>query len=267
MSKKKREIPKWDLPIIETHCHLDYLKDRPLEETLQLSIDHGVEKILTISVEPKNLAVVRDLSSSHEMIYGTQGIHPHEAKDFNEEVEKEIREHAKDKKILAIGEIGLDFHYNHSPREVQIEAFKSQMQIAIDLDMPVVIHSREADPETIAVLEEFGPKLNKKGVIHSFTSGKELAEKALELGFYLGFNGIITFKNAQNVRDIVDICPVEKALIETDAPFLTPSPYRGRENAPFYLPFVVEQIAKQKGLSDTEALMQFNQNAIKLFQF
>lgn len=265
MGKKKREIPVFDLPLIETHCHLDYLKDRPLSETLSKCHEVNIEKVITISVEPNNLETVRQLSSQHDFIYGTQGIHPHQAKTWSEEVEKVIVKNSREEKIVAIGEIGLDFYYNNSPKEQQIPAFRRQMEIASELAMPVVIHSREADIESIEILDELAPKLEKKGVIHSFTSGPELAKSAIKHGFYLGFNGIITFNSAEEVRDIVRLCPLEKIILETDSPFLTPVPYRGRENAPFYLPFVAEKVAEIKEVSLEEVLKVTYQNSLDLF--
>ena len=246
-NKKKRELFKAPAPIIETHCHLDYLKELSTEEIINKSKDLNIQKIVTISVEPKNLDTAYSLAQTHENVYCTQGVHPHEAKFWDEATALKIQERAKENKVVAIGEIGLDFHYNHSPKDKQIEVFEKQLKLAIKYEKPVVIHSRDADEDTINVLKKYSSQLSHKGVIHSFTSGKELAKFALREGFYLGFNGIITFKSAENVRKILEITPIEKILIETDAPFLTPVPYRGRENAPFYLPFVAERIAQEKG--------------------
>ena len=215
--------------IIETHCHLDYLKDKPLEEIIQDASDNGIQKIMTIAVEPDNFDVVFELAKNHEQIFCSQGIHPHDAKLCTAEALKIIEERQSHSKVLAVGEIGLDYHYDNSPREKQREVFRAQLEIAIRTNKPVVIHSRDADDDMILMLKELAPKMSKKGVIHSFTAGPELAQIAIDLGFYLGFNGIITFKKAENVRDIVRLCPIEKILLETDAPFLTPIPHRGKE--------------------------------------
>ncbi|MET4027321.1 TatD DNase family protein [Marinobacter sp. MBR-99] len=265
MSKKRREIPVFDHPIIETHCHLDYLKDRPLAETLEQSKKVNIERVITIAVSPGNLAAVRELSRLEPWVYGTQGIHPHEAESYSDEVEAEIREHARDDKIVAIGEIGLDYYYDNADRGVQREVFRRQLQIACDNDRPVVIHSREADEDTIAILQEFEQTLTRRGVIHSFTSGPGLARYALGEGWCLGFNGITSFNKAENVRDIVRMAPIQQILLETDAPFLTPVPYRGRENAPFYLPFVAEKIAEVKDLPLDQVLAQTYQNSLRTF--
>lgn len=265
MSKKRREIPVFDHPIIETHCHLDYLKDRPLAETLERSRQVNIEKLITIAVSPENLATVRELSQLESWVYGTQGIHPHEAESYSDDVEAELRAHGADDKIVAIGEIGLDYFYDHADHEVQKDVFRRQLQIACDLNQPVVIHSREADEDTIAILGEFEDTLKRRGVIHSFTSGPELAQYALGQGWCLGFNGITSFNKAENVRDIVRMAPIEQILLETDSPFLTPVPYRGRENAPFYLPFVAEKIAEVKELSLADVISQTYQNSIRTF--
>jgi len=265
MSKKRREIPVFDHPIIETHCHLDYLKDRPLAETLERTRQVNIEKVITIAVSPENLATVRELSQMEPWLYGTQGIHPHDAESYSDDVEQEIRAHGNDEKIVAIGEIGLDYFYDNADREVQRQVFRRQLQIASDLNQPVVIHSRAADEDTINILGEFESSLKRRGVIHSFTSGPGLARYALDQGWCLGFNGITSFNKAENVRDIVRMAPIEQILLETDSPFLTPVPYRGRENAPFYLPFVAEKIAEVKELPLAEVINQTYQNSIRTF--
>jgi len=174
-------------------------------------------------------------------------------------------ENAQHERILAIGEIGLDYFYEHSDRKTQSQVFESQLQIASDMDLPVVIHSREADDDMMAILKNFESSLKKRGVIHSFTSGPQLAQYALDQGFCLGFNGICTFNTAENVRDIIRMTPVQQIILETDAPYLTPVPYRGKENASFYLPFVAQKVADVKELAIEELLAHAYQNSDKLF--
>ncbi|MEZ5534158.1 MAG: TatD family hydrolase [Thiolinea sp.] len=262
---KKRDIPVFDHPLIETHCHLDYLEGDALEAALQAAADVNVERIITIAVSPDNLATVCNLVSRYEQVWGTQGIHPHDASEYSDIVDAQIRANATHNKILAIGEIGLDYYYEHSDRAVQREVFERQLQIAIDLDMPVVIHTREADEDMQAILSNFVSRMPKRGVIHSFTSGPELAEYCLSEGFHLGFNGISTFNQADNVREIIAMTPVEQILFETDAPYLTPVPYRGRKNEPKYLPFIAEQVAEVKGVSLDDLLPQVRANSLELF--
>ncbi|WP_108124314.1 TatD family hydrolase [Saccharospirillum mangrovi] len=265
MSRTKRDIPVFSHPIIETHCHLDYLKDAELRQILDEAQAVGVERIVTIAVEPDNLARVRDLIEEHDIVYGTQGIHPHEADHYTANTDAELRAHGSDAKVVAIGEIGLDYYYDHSDRAKQRQVFADQLKIACELDKPVVIHTRDADEDTQAILAEYAPHLKRKGVIHSFTSGIDLAQFCLEQGFMLGFNGIITFNKAENVREVLAATPIEQLVVETDSPFLTPVPYRGQENAPKFLPFVIEKIADVKQLPVDQVLKQSYHNAQRLF--
>ncbi len=251
--------------IIETHCHLDYLKSLTLDEILYRAEEAGVQKFITISVDPNNMDEVLKLSKLEKRIYFTQGIHPHDAKDFTEIEKNKIIERAQFPKMVAVGEIGLDYHYNNSPKDIQLRVFEEQLQLAVDHDLPVVIHTREADEDTKSMLSNFSNHLKRKGVLHSFTSGRALAEWALNDGYYLGFNGIITFKNAQNVQDVVGMTPLEQILLETDSPFLTPVPHRGKENAPFYLPFIAQKIAELKGIELNTVLDAAFKNSFSCF--
>ena len=271
MSKKQRRaIPRFATPIVETHCHLDYLGEQALAETLAAAAEVGIERVVTIAVAPDNLATVRRIAEADARVWCTQGIHPHEAGSYDEAVEAAIREGAGHPRVVAIGEIGLDYYYDHADRGAQRDAFARQLALAAELALPVVIHSRDADEDTAAILAEYLPDarragLASPGVIHSFTSGQRLAEFALEAGFYLGFNGITTFRNADNVRAIVELTPVGQLLLETDAPYLTPVPYRGTTNAPCYLPFVAEKIAELKGLPVEELLAIARRSSYALF--
>lgn len=266
MSKKKRrEIPLFSTPIIETHCHLDYLEASELTATLEKSRAVGVAQIITIAVSPENLDTVFNLAQTADDVWGTQGIHPHEAEHYSPEIHRKIRERVSDPRILAVGEIGLDYFYDHADRAAQRDAFEQQLEIAAALDMPVVIHTRDADEDTQAILANFSGRLNRKGVIHSFTSGMALAEYCLGEGFMLGFNGISTFNKADNVRAVIAATPLTQTLLETDAPYLTPAPYRGMPNAPYYLPFIAEQVASTMQLDVEELLAQVYLNSKKLF--
>ncbi|TXS90185.1 TatD family deoxyribonuclease [Parahaliea maris] len=266
MSKsKRRDIPHFKTPLIETHCHLDYLDQEQLEHTLERAEEVGVERIITIAVSPCNLDRVFQLAHSAPNVWGTQGIHPHEAESYDNAVAEVIRERAADPRILAVGEIGLDYFYDHADRSVQCQVFEAQLQLAVELDLPVVIHTREADEDTRAILENFSSSLARRGVIHSFTSGLPLAEFCLADGYMLGFNGITTFNRADNVREVVAVTPLEQLLLETDAPYLTPVPYRGKPNAPYYLPFVAEKVAEVKGVEVEHLLLQARNNSLQLF--
>jgi TatD DNase family protein len=268
MSSKKRDIPTYS-PIIETHFHLDMLKALSHQEILELSIKHNIEKFITISVSKNNLDHVVDLSEQFAQVYSSQGLHPHEGDEWSIDAKNIILNNLKTRpqKIVAIGEIGLDYYYTKSPLEDQKKAFEEQLQLAVDFNLPVIIHTRDADEDTKAILKNFSTHLKRKGVVHSFTSGLPLAEFVLNEGFHLGFNGIITFKNAENVRDALRLAPIDRILLETDAPFLTPDPYRGHENAPYYLPFIAEKIAQVKNLELNIVLDQIYQNTTALFKF
>ena len=266
MSKKKRrDIPHFKTPIIETHCHLDYLDQADLEITLEKSRQVGIERIITIAVSAGNLESVMKLATSSANIWGTQGIHPHEAESYTPEVDAIIRRNAGHAKILAVGEIGLDYYYDHADRAVQRSVFEQQLQTAIELDLPVVIHTREADDDTRDILKNCSTSLTRKGVIHSFTSSLALAEFCLAEGFMLGFNGITTFNSADNVRQVVAATPMTQLLLETDAPYLTPVPYRGRPNAPYYLPFIAETLAAIKEVDVEVLLQQAYRNSLDVF--
>ncbi|MGB1009323.1 MAG: TatD family hydrolase [Thiolinea sp.] len=262
---KKRDIPVFNHPIIETHCHLDYLEGEGLNDALSSAAAVNIERIITIAVSPDNLDIVMGMIQQHDQVWGTQGIHPHDANEYTDEVDAVIRANAVHDRVLAIGEIGLDYYYDHSDRAKQRDAFERQLQIAIDMDMPIVVHTREADEDMQSILQNFVGQMPKRGVIHSFTSGMALAEYCLGEGFCLGFNGISTFNKAENVREVIAATPAEQILFETDAPYLTPVPYRGRKNEPKYLPFVAEKVAEVKGVGVDELLPQVWQNSMSLF--
>ena len=266
MSKKKRrEIPHYQLPIAETHFHLDYLKEGSAEDILQAARAIGVERFMTISVQPDNMPIALQLAEQHEDVYATIGVHPHEAASYDDSTTAYLRTHAIHDKVVAIGEIGLDYYYDHCDREVQRRVLCQQLEIAIESALPVVIHTREADDDMHAILREYAPQMPRKGVVHSFTSGMALAQTAVELGFCLGINGIVTFNKADNVREVVAATPLSHLLLETDAPYLTPVPYRGAENAPRFLPFIAERIAEVKGVSVDEVLKQTWHNSLQTF--
>lgn len=251
--------------LIETHCHLDYLKAFPFEEIRQKIKEAGIHKVVTIGVDPGNLDKVVELADNYPEIYFTQGIHPHDAKDFTSVERNKIIARASHPKMIAVGEIGLDYHYNNSPQDVQKKVFEEQLQLAVDNDLPVVIHTRDADEDTKAILRNFTSSLKRKGVIHSFTSSTDLAQFCLNEGFYIGFNGIITFKKAENVQEVVKITPVERILFETDSPFLTPVPHRGKENGPYFLPHVVAKIAELKSVDEEVLKKVVLENSVKCF--
>jgi TatD DNase family protein len=251
--------------LIDTHCHLDYLEQAPLAQLLVDCQQLGVAKILTVGVGPDNLEQVLNISNLYPSVFGSLGVHPHHAVEYNDDVEAMIIAGCKSDKIIAIGECGLDYHYNHSPPQIQRKVFEQQLDLAIKVDLPVIIHTREADRDTIDIMKNFSQLLAKKGVFHCYSAGQELANFALDSGFYLGFTGIITFAKADNVRQIVSMTPLDQILIETDAPFLAPKPFRGRKNSPLYLPYIATELAKIINQDEEIVRQQLWKNGHSLF--
>ena len=199
-------------------------------------------------------------------VYGSVGFHPHDAAELTEDLEQKIRKLAlEEKKLIAIGETGLDYHYMYSSAEVQQQVFSKQLQLAVELNLPVIMHSREAETDTLNILQEMPvPPL---GVAHSFTSSFEMAKTLIEMGWYIGINGIVTFKNAEDLREVVSWLPLDRLLLETDSPFLAPTPFRGKPNKPAHIPAIATFIAKLRGISLEQLSEQTSANAQRLFNF
>lgn len=264
--KSRREIPLFKTKMIDTHCHIDLLVKQSVNDLLKRCENVTIERLVTIGISPENQSSVLSLTREHPRIYGSLGIHPHEAEKATPEILNMIKRTAQqENKIIAIGEIGLDYHYEYSPRSIQIKIFEEQINIACELQLPIIIHCREADDDLMKILEKYAFLLKDKAVIHSFSSSQELAAKALSYGFYLGFNGMLTFRSAENVRDILKICPLRQILLETDSPYLTPEPYRGKENAPFLIPFIAERAADILEIPIEIFLQHCYDNSMRLF--
>ncbi len=248
---------------IDVHCHLDMLSITP-DEALERAQKVGIERIITIGTSPDDHEQVFSLSQKlGSRVYCTLGVHPHEAQKYTREVEQYLAQKTQNEKVVAIGEIGLDYYYDNAPREEQQKAFRSQLQLALELDLPVEIHTRDAEEDTLAILKEFGGKI--KGLIHCFTGTQGLAEEGLKLGLDLSFSGVITFKNAQNLRDICQKIPLERLHVETDAPFLAPVPERGKKNEPAFMLHTAREIAKIKQVSLEDLAQKTQINAQRLF--
>ena len=249
---------------IDTHCHLDKLDSTP-ERAVKEAKDAGVKKVLTISVDELSLDFVSNAVRQFPEVYGSVGFHPHDATVMNESLEEKIRQLAQEEdKIIAIGETGLDYHYLYSPVEIQQQVFRKQLIIAEELKLPVVMHSREAEVDTMNILKEIPVK--SLGVAHSFTSSFKMARKLVEMGWYIGINGIVTFKNAEDLRAVVKWLPIDKILLETDSPFLAPVPFRGKPNSPIHIPTIAMFIAELKNVSIHDLAKQTNENAQRLFK-
>lgn len=256
------------LEFFDTHCHLNprYLKE-PVEDILARAREAGVTRLTVIGCGP-TIEETREsvaIAESHEGVYAAVGLHPHESKHLTDTMLSELRELAAHPKVVAIGEMGLDYHYDYSPREVQQAAFRAQLELARQVGKPVVIHNRESDEDCIQILNEHYGDGQAHGVIHCFTSSEALARRALELGFHIGFTGVVSFKNAESVRDVLRLTPPDRRVIETDAPFLAPVPFRGKTNEPAYVRHVAESIAKTLGVPLQDIAQQTTANARALY--
>jgi TatD DNase family protein len=249
---------------LDVHAHLDKL-EMPVAETLDRMAAQKVEQVFTIGTEPADLPVVLEIARQHfPRVFCTLGIHPHEGGVYTPEVEDFIRKNANEAFVVAIGEIGLDYYYQHSPREAQVAAFRAQLQLAADLHLPVEIHTRDAEADTVEILKEFKGKVD--GLIHCFTGTQWLAEQALNLGFDISISGVVTFKNADALREVVRFVPRDRMHIETDSPFLAPVPMRGKKNEPSFVPHTAQMVASLKSMSLDELSAQTHTNARRLFR-
>lgn len=262
--------------IIDTHCHLEmdeFNSDR--EAVIQRAKDVGIEAIITIGSDLEGNKGAVKLSGKYDLVYAAVGIHPHDAKDFSEDIFNQIKKWAipphfpltkggqQGGKVVAIGEIGLDYHYDNSPREIQREAFKKQLDLAKETGLPVVIHSREAKKDTLDIIKQSEVT---KGVFHCFSGDMDMAERAMAMGFYISIAGPVTFKNAKKPREIVKAIPDDYLLIETDAPYLAPEPFRGKRNEPSYLIHIAKVVAELRGISTEDLARITTLNAKRLFR-
>lgn len=254
--------------LIDTHTHLDdarYNDDR--EAMIARAREAGVEALLTIGCDLATSQAAVSLAEHYPFVYASVGVHPHEVKHIQDTWYDEFRRLARSQKVVAYGEIGLDYHYNHSSPKEQRDRFREQIQLARELALPVIIHTRDAQEDTITILkEERASEIG--GVFHCFSGDAWLAKEALELGFYLSFSGILTFHNATALREIAKQTSLDRVLIETDCPYLTPVPYRGKRNEPAYVSHVAQQLASLHGpaLSFEQIGRQTSDNAKRLFK-
>jgi TatD DNase family protein len=255
---------------VDSHAHIDgpeYDADRV--EVIARARDAGVSAILTVGTgDPHGDSFERAvaLAEQHDDVFASLGVHPHDARLFNDAAEQKILSLIKQSpKIVAWGEIGLDYHYDNSPREVQREVFRRQLRLARSVNLPVIIHSREADADTISILREEVTGYARGGVLHCFGGGLEMAQGALELGLMISFAGVLTFKNAQALRDIAVRLPLARVLIETDCPYLTPVPFRGKRNEPAHVLEVARCLADLHGKPVEEIGKVTSENFAALF--
>ena len=252
------------MKLVDSHCHLDDPKfDQDREETIGRARAAGVETMMAIGTGqgPPDLEAGIRLAERYPFIYATVGVHPHDASKATRETFERLRQLAGRDKVLAIGEIGLDYHYDFSPREVQRAVFERQLEIAAETSKPIVIHTREAWEDTLALVAG-GPRAG--GIMHCFTGGPREAEEALALGFHLSFGGVLTFPKAENVREAARLTPADRLLVETDCPYLAPTPHRGKRNEPAFLAETVRRLAEVRGQPADEVAAWTSANFHKL---
>lgn len=249
---------------IDSHAHVilepfDNDRDKVIENALSNGISHIVQSCDNLEEIKKNLG----LTKKYNNLYSSVGIHPHEAKLWDDVSRITIKEYAKEEKVIAIGETGLDFFYNYSPKDTQLKVFRKQVKISKECSLPLIIHCRDAFNEALEILKEERPDI--PGVFHCFTGTLNDAKEAIKLGFHISWSGILTFKNAKDLKEIAKEIPLEKTLIETDCPFLTPIPHRGKRNEPLFVKYVAEELARIKGIDVEEVGNVTSQNTKSVF--
>ena len=253
--------------IIDSHCHLTYEPmSNALNETIDRANKDGIKYMLTISTEDKSFEQILKIVDGYESVYGTYGIHPHEAKS-HQHIKRDdiINKVNQNKKIIGIGETGLDFYYNHSEKKDQIYSFEEHLSAAQEKNLPLIVHTRSAEKETLQILEKHSKKKETKILIHCFTGSREFAFKLLDLGAYISASGVVTFKKSQDLANTFRDIPNEKILVETDAPYLAPVPLRGKPNEPSYIIHTVKFLSTIKNLSFDEFSKVTTNNFFNLF--
>lgn len=252
--------------LVDSHCHLDFPEFAPeLDAIVERARAAGIGRMVTISTRVKKFAEVIAIAERFPEVFASVGTHPHNAQEEPDVTAEELVALSAHPKVVAIGEAGLDYHYDKSPRDLQAQGFRRQIAAARRTGLPLVIHTREADADCAAILEDEIGKGAFPAVLHCYTGGRDLAFKAVELGLYIGFTGIITFKTGEALRDIARDLPADRILVETDAPFLAPIPYRGKRNEPSYVVNTAKVLAETRGVSEAEIARQTTENFFQLF--
>ncbi len=246
--------------IFDTHAHYDdeqFNEDRyELLDTMQ---GNGVAAIVNVGASLRGCKAAMELAEKYPFVYAAVGVHPDHAGELDEEKLAKLEEWCKSEKVVAVGEIGLDYHWDEYPRDVQKEWFIRQIDLARKLDLPVNVHSRDASEDTFQIMKEHAAGL--KGIIHCFSGSKELAMEYVKLGFHIGIGGVVTFKNGKKLKQVVEAIPLTSIVLETDCPYLAPEPYRGKRNNSIYIKHVAEEVARLKGVTLEEVLAQTEANA------
>lgn len=250
--------------IFDSHAHYDSSQfDEDRDELLMSMKEHGVGAVITVGATLASCDSVVQLAEKYPNVYAAVGIHPDEVGDLNEETFAHVKSQCQKDKVLAVGEIGLDYYWDKESHETQKRWFVRQLDLARELDLPVMIHSRESAADTMEIMREHAKGL--RGVIHCFSYSPEQAKEYVKMGFYIGVGGVVTFKNGRKLKEVVEQIPLERILLETDAPYLAPVPHRGKRNSSLYLSYVAEEIAAIKGITPQEVIRVTENNAKSLF--
>lgn len=252
--------------IFDSHAHFDddaFEEDRA--ELLSSFKENGVGYVVNVTASPDSLKVIPEMVKKYDFLYGTIGIHPNEVGPMTMDTIREMETLCKKEKIVAVGEIGLDYYWDEPEREIQKKWFVEQLELASRVELPVSIHSRDAAKDTLDIMKEYDGKLHG-GVIHCFSYGVEMAREYLNMGYYLGIGGVLTFKNAKKLKEVVEYTPMDRIVLETDSPYLTPEPFRGKRNDSTKLKYVVERLSECKGISEEEVIRITTQNALDMYR-
>lgn len=252
--------------IFDTHAHYDdraFKEDR--DELLQQMKEKGIDYVVNIGCSMRNSRGIVDMVNNYDFMYGTVGVHPSDIDELTDADMLELEALSQKNKILAIGEIGLDYHYDDTDEELQKKWFIAQLEVAKKRNLPVVIHSRDAAKDTLDIMKEYHNGATP-GIIHCFSYGVEMAREYLNMGYYIGVGGVVTFKNGKKLKEVVEYAPLNRIVLETDAPYLAPEPYRGKRNCSLYLTYVAEEIARLKNVSVEEVYGTTYQNAKDVYR-
>lgn len=250
--------------MIDSHAHYDdEAFDGDREELLASVFESGIRKVINVGASMESCRTTLALSEAYESVYAAIGVHPSDTAQLTEADMEWLKEKSALKKVVAIGEIGLDYYWDEPDREIQKKWFQRQLDLAKEVKLPVVIHSREAAADTIGILKEYDGDLT--GVIHCYSYTKESAREFLEMGYSFGIGGVLTFKNAKKLKEAVSYIPMDRILLETDCPYLAPEPNRGKRNSSLYIPYVVQVMAQLKGISEEQVIRITSENTERLF--
>lgn len=251
--------------LFDTHAHLNAIQyEEDLEEVIQRAKSEDVTDIVVVGFDRDTIRRAMELTEQYDMIYAAVGWHPVDAIDMTDDDLEWIKELASHPKVVAIGEMGLDYYWDKSPKDIQKEVFRKQIQLAKEVQLPIIIHNRDATEDVVKILQEENAS-EVGGIMHCFTGSLEVAKQCIDMNFYLSFGGPVTFKNAKKPKGVAKEIPIDRLLIETDCPYLTPHPFRGKRNEPSYVKYVAEQIAELRALSVEEVAKKTSDNAKKLF--